>query len=184
MFLDRVTHVGAALGEKGGELFIPTTLAPSLWKRFCKAGQSLQMAPVGLGARDGLRLEMGYPLYGHELGEDITPYESGLSWVVKLNKKECIASAALKDKPMRRALVGLVLKGGGVLRQNQQVLNEASEAVGVISSGGVSCALDRASIGMAFVDLSCAEVQSLKVSLRSKEAVVKRVKPPFIQVSK
>ncbi len=168
-------------GEKGGEMMVPLALAGQFWQELLDKGAALGVGPIGLGARDGLRLEMGYALYSQELDEDKTPFESSLSWVVKLDKKSCIASEALQQAAKKWALVGLVLESGGVLRHGQEVLNEQGDVIGQITSGGVSPSLNQASIAMAFIGSEYEAAENLKVRLRSREAVVKRAKPPFIR---
>ncbi|HXR27763.1 MAG TPA: glycine cleavage system aminomethyltransferase GcvT, partial [Candidatus Baltobacteraceae bacterium] len=107
-------------GEDGFELFVPWDAAPALWDRLMEAGRGAGLVPVGLGARDTLRLEAGMPLYGNELDWTVNPFEAGLGRVVRLDKAgDFVGRSALEAalaRPLSRTLIGLVLRERGVAR--------------------------------------------------------------------
>ncbi|MEM7646267.1 MAG: glycine cleavage system aminomethyltransferase GcvT, partial [Pseudomonadota bacterium] len=115
-------------GEDGAEIFVPNDLAASLWKAFIAANE--EVWPIGLGARDTLRTEMKYPLYGQDIDDQSIPYEAGLGWVVKPDKGDFIGKSemlAVKDKGVERKLVGLEIQGPGIARAGYKVFSVDSE---------------------------------------------------------
>jgi aminomethyltransferase len=136
-------------GEDGFEFFVPWSDTPLLWDYFVNV---CQVVPIGLGARDTLRLEAGYPLHGHELDQNHSALESGLGWIVKFNKGDFIGREALlstKDNLLRH-LIPFRLKETGIARHGDHVLDELGEVVGVVTSGTRSPLLGQA-IGLARV---------------------------------
>jgi aminomethyltransferase len=128
-------------GEHGYEIYIPNTDALALWEELLAKGQDLGVAPVGLAARDTLRFEVCYCLYGHELEEDITPLEAGIGWATKLKKKSGFigqdALIAQKEAGVPRKIVCLEMTGRGIARQGARVLLDGRE-VGQVTSGTFS----------------------------------------------
>jgi aminomethyltransferase len=169
-------------GEDGVEIFCPWAQAPAMWNTLLAVGRELGLQPVGLGARDTLRLEARLSLYGNEIDEDTNPIEAGLGWVVKLDKAGFVgqeALAAVKKAGPARTLVGFEMIGRGVARHGYPLVDEAGEQIGVCTSGGPSPTLGK-SIGLGFVPAGQGAVGSrLWVDCRGKriEAVV--VKTPF-----
>ena len=168
-------------GEDGFELYIDPGAAVHLWKRILAAGEGKGLIPAGLGARDSLRLEVGYPLYGNDLDEEHTPLESGLAWITKLDKGDFIGRGAIaeqKERGVPRRLVGLRLTDKGFPRPGYAVVAEGAP-VGVVTSGTVAPSLGYG-VALAFVppELSKADTR-VQVEVRGKllEAVVQR--PPF-----
>ena len=165
-------------GEDGFELFVCPSIAPTLWKALAAAGPGGAPAPVGLGARDTLRLEAALPLHGHELSESINPYEAGLGWTVKLNRPDMIAAAELekikKNGPERR-LIGLSLDRG-IAREGSPVLAGESE-IGIVTSGSHCPSLGRA-VCMALVK-SGEALQNLSVEVRGKPRAASLAELPF-----
>jgi len=127
-------------GELGYEIYLPNAMAMEVWDGLLDGGGKLGAAPIGLGARDTLRFEPGYCLYGHELDEATSPLEAGLSWVVKLKKEDFVGRAALleekENKPARK-LIGLEVTGKGIPRQGFAV-HFGGEKVGAVTSGTFS----------------------------------------------
>src|SRR5690606_22973245 len=115
----------------------------------------------GLAARDVLRLEVGYPLYGHELNDELTPYDAGLGWAVKLTKTNFIAKDALASKPTKFKLIKLTLDKG-IPREGYPVLNAANETIGVVTSGTMSVVLNK---GIAMARIQIDKVPSDEVVL-------------------
>ena len=168
-------------GEDGFELYVPAERAVELWRTLLRAGEGAGIVPAGLGARDSLRLEVGYALYGNDLDEDHTTLESGLGWVTKLDKGDFVgrdALAAQRAEGVERKLVGLRLTGKGFPRPGYDIVFE-DEVVGRVTSGTVSPTLGFG-IALGFVPSELAapgtEVQ-IDARGRPVDAVVHR--PPF-----
>ena len=153
-------------GEDGFEIMCPVALTPELWG----AARSLGATPAGLGARDTLRTEMGYCLYGHELDEGITPLEAGLDRILGLDDSQDRdfigrkALLALRTRGGYRQSIGLTVKGRGVPRTGHEIL-AGGQGVGSVSSGTYSPTL-RKGIALAFVDPSAAACGRLQVDIR------------------
>jgi len=125
-------------GEDGFELFCSHQMAQKFWERFFTAG----VKPCGLAARDVLRLEVCYPLYGHELNDELTPLDSGLKWTVKGAKEKFVGKNALQSYQPKFQLIKLSLERG-IPRDNYEVLNEAQQVIGKVTSGTMSVALNK-----------------------------------------
>ena len=167
----RVARTGYT-GEDGFEIFLAPAGAVPVWQALSEA----KAVPCGLGARDTLRLEAGFPLYGHELTDDTNPLCTPYAWVVK--DKTFYGREKMWDPTCERRLVGLELSGAGVPREGYTVLAGA-EPVGRITSGTVS-PLTRKGIAMAWVDAELSQPQTaLKVEIRSKMVPASVTKPPF-----
>ena len=133
--LDMLVSRTGYTGERGVELYFPRAQAAMVWNRLLE--QPL-VKPAGLGARDTLRLEMGYPLYGHELNETTTPVEAGFGRLLKVQDRECIGAVALRRPPVRR-LAGLRLAGRRAARAGMTVTDPVSgQAIGTVTSGAFS----------------------------------------------
>src|SRR5919197_4252840 len=138
-------------GEDGFEIFVPWERAPQVWSRILAAGASNGIGPIGLGARDTLRLECRYMLYGNDIDETTNPIEAGLGWVVKLDKGEFQgrqAIVAAKERGPHRKLVGLVVEGG-VARHGYEVTENGS-VIGAVTSGTFGPTV-RKNIALAYV---------------------------------
>jgi aminomethyltransferase len=139
-------------GEDGVEIFCPNASAVALWRTLLENGRDDGLTPCGLGARDTLRIEAALPLYGHELGGDITPYEVRIGWAVKLNRLDMVGRDALEraSTSSPRRLVGLLVEGG-IAREGAPVFEAGgTEQAGFVTSGTHSPTLGRA-IAMALV---------------------------------
>ncbi len=139
-------------GEKGYEFYFPAEFAENLWNLFYETGQDEQLVPVGLGARDTLRLEMGYALYGHELTEEISPLEADLARFVYFGKENFIGKEALSaqnKKGVSRMLAGFELKFKNVPRQHCKVFHDDYE-IGEVTSGNLTPSVQKG-IGMALI---------------------------------
>ncbi len=165
-------------GEDGFEIILEATQVATFWDALHKAG----VAPIGLGARDTLRLEAGMNLYGQDMDETINPLEAGLAWTVELkSERDFIGKAALQAKPPTRKLVGLVLQDRGVLRSHQVVHTAHGE--GEITSGSFSPTLNL-SIALARVPTSVLLGDTVQVAIRDKMLATKVVKYPFVRNGK
>lgn len=167
-------------GEVTYEFLPEWDRSPELWNLLLEAGDAQGIKPAGLGARDTLRLEMGYALHGHELSVDINPLEAGLGWVIDW-EKDFTGKQALENiraAGVNRKLVGLLAGEGRIPRQGHQVFLDHTP-VGEVTSGNFSPTLG-AGIALAFVPGELSEVgTSLQIDVRGKRLDVKVVKPPF-----
>lgn len=145
-------------GELGYELYLPADRARDVWETLLHDGASFGIKPCGLGCRDTLRLEMGYPLYGNDLDETTSPLEASLDFAVDLGKGDFIGREAMKRQKVEgvsRKLIGFELLQGGVPRHHQAILCDG-EAIGVVTSGNHSPSMNRG-IGMGYVQTRFAE---------------------------
>ena len=168
-------------GEDGFEIYFKPQFAGEVWDGIFEAGRDAEIEPVGLGARDTLRLEMRYCLYGSDMDETTTPLEAGLAWIVKLDKTEFIGRDALlkqKAEGMKKRLVAFEPEGRAIPRHGYPILREG-RTIGRVTSGGYSPALDRP-IGLGYVDLPYDKVGT-EVEIEARGSLVRAVvvKPPF-----
>jgi aminomethyltransferase len=168
-------------GEDGFELFVPAGQAAKLWQALVEVtSDDLCVSPIGLGARDTLRLEAALPLYGHELSREISPLEAGLGWAVKLSGKGDFvgahALAALKQRGVARRLVGLELTEAGIARADYPV-KSGERTVGVVTSGTKSPTLGKA-IALALLASESVDAP-VSVEIRGRAIRAERVRTPF-----
>ena len=172
-------------GEDGVELYCAAADTEKLAEAVLAAGAPLGLELTGLGARDSLRLEAGFPLYGHEITEHINPISAGLGWVVKFDKGSFIGSAPLQaEKAAGPAKKIVFFKTGDrrIVRAGSAVLNAAGAEVGQVVSGTLSPILNEA-IGSAQVDATAAK-EALQVDIRGTKLNLQLVKPPFVPLKK
>lgn len=168
-------------GEPGVEIFTPWGESEVIAEALLKAGASL----AGLGARDSLRLEAGYSLYGHEIGDSISPVQAGLMWTVKLGK-ECdfVGKAAIAEEkaagPSKR-IVFFKTGGRRIARPGSTVVSDG-KVVGEVVSGTFSPILNEA-IGSVLINAGAAKGAALAVDVRGKEMAIERAKPPFVELN-
>jgi aminomethyltransferase len=167
-------------GEDGFELYVPADAAASLWRLLLEVGGDV-VTPAGLGARDSLRLEMGYPLYGNDLDEDHSVLEAGLGWIAKLDKGPFVGRDALvaeKERGSSRRLVGLRIDERGFPRPGYAIRHGA-EPVGVVTSGTVSPSLG-VGVALGYVPVALAgEGTFLEVDARGRALGARVTRPPF-----
>jgi aminomethyltransferase len=169
-------------GEDGFEVFVDNDRATELWDALMVAGSSAGLAPIGLGARDTLRLEAGMPLYGNELDRTTNPFEANLGRVVKFDKPDDFIGRAALEKVARdgvaRRLVGLVMRGRGIARHGYPV-HSGDRPTGIVTSGTQSPSLGQA-IAMAYVATSDAEPGTMvDVEIRDQRVPAEVVALPF-----
>jgi aminomethyltransferase len=168
-------------GEDGFELYVDAADAERLWRALLETGAPDGAAPIGLGARDTLRLEMGYALYGNDIDETTNPLEAGLGWIVKPAKGDFVGRAAIEKARadgLRRRLVGLEMAERAVPRHGYAVLAGGAR-VGVVTSGSYGPSVDR-SIALAYVDAAHATVGTdVLVEIRGQGKSARIVRPPF-----
>jgi aminomethyltransferase len=171
-------------GEDGFEVYVPWARGPEVWRALVEAGTPVGLKPCGLGARDTLRLEMKYPLYGHELSDETNPLEAGLGWVTKLDKAaDFVGKAPLvaaKQAGLKRALVGLKFLERGIPRQGYGVFAaDGLTRIGEITSGTQSPSLG-ISVGIAYVELGYAAIGTrITVDLRGNKVPAEIIPTPF-----
>ena len=170
-------------GEDGFEVYVPWGDGPKVWRALMDAGSAEGIKAVGLGARDTLRLEMKYPLYGNELTDETNPLEAGLGWVVKLDKTDFIGKDALveaKARGLKRQLVGIQLTGRGIPRHGYTIHSaDGSEPLGEVTSGtqGPSVKLN---VGIGYVRLDHAAIGTkLTVDIRGQKIEAQVIATPF-----
>jgi aminomethyltransferase len=174
MFIARTGYTG----EDGFEIMIPAKAAPFFWATLAEKG----VKPIGLGARDTLRLEAGMNLYGQDMDENVGPLESGLTWTVDLkSERDFIGKAALLANPPSSKLVGLLLLDRGVLRGHQKVHTAHGE--GEITSGSFAPTLEK-SIALARVPNGITIGDTVQVEIRDKQLNAQVVKYPFARNGK
>ncbi len=171
-------------GEDGVEVFISNANAIALWRELLEKGADLGVQPIGLGARDTLRTEMKYSLYGHEINDVLNPFAAGLGWVIKPQKKDFLGRGTMmdqKEKGLPQKLIGFVLEDKGIPREGYEVFSFDNRKIGKVTSGTMSPSL-QLSIGIAYVDAEFAhEGAEFKVDIRGRGAKAKVVKTPFVK---
>jgi aminomethyltransferase len=178
-------------GEDGFELYLmdesqsEPSRAEKLWNELLNAGKEFGIKPCGLGARDSLRLEAGYVLYGHELAEYITPLEARIGFAVKLDKGDFIGREALlkqKEKGLTRTRIGLRMGDKGVPRQSYKVLADREEA-GYVTSGTLSPILN-VGIAMGYAPPSIKDANEVTIEIHGKQKAAEVVEMPFYDATK
>lgn len=168
-------------GAGGFELYVDNEHAEAIWNAVFKAGEPFGIKPIGLGARDTLRLEMGFCLYGNDIDDTTSPLEAGLGWVTKFSK-EFTNSAALADQKaagVTQKLVGFEMIDRGIPRHDYEIVDADGNNIGKVTSGTQSPSLQKA-IGMGYVKTGFAkEGTEIFVKIRDNSIKAKIVKPPF-----
>ena len=168
-------------GCGGFEIYCKNEIAKDLWYKIFEYGKKYDIKPIGLAARDTLRLEMGFCLYGNDIDENTSPIEAGLSWITKTNKTFTSSELFKKQKieGVNRKLIGFTMLEKAVPRKNYDILNENNEIIGVVTSGTMSPSL-KIGIGLGYVKVEYSKPgMEIFIQIRKniKKALV--VKPPF-----
>ena len=168
-------------GSGGFELYIPNAVAENVWNRLFEVGDSFGIKPIGLAARDTLRLEMGFCLYGNDINDTTSPLEAGLGWITKFSK-EFVNSDQLKiqkENGITKKLVGFELIDRGIPRNGYDITNADGDIIGHVTSGTMGPSVKKA-IGLGYVDLAYAvEGKEIFLAIRNKQIAAKVVKFPF-----
>ncbi len=168
-------------GEDGFELLVESEASVPLWRSILEYGEAYGIKPAGLGARDLLRLEASYLLYGNDMDENTNPLEAGLSWTVKFDKGDFAGKEALlrvKEEGLKRKLVGFEVEGKSIPRHGYKIFH-GDEEVGFVTSGNFSPTLEKV-IGLGYVKNEYRKVGTeLKIEIRKKRVKAKVVKLPF-----
>lgn len=172
-------------GAGGFELYIKNEEAPALWAQIMDAGAEFGIKPIGLGARDTLRMEMGYCLYGNDITDQTSPLEAGLGWITKL-QKDFIAADILREQKklgVQRRLVGFKMEDKGIPRAHYPILDEAGTVIGEVTSGTSSPSMGMG-IGLGYVNIERAVAgSSIFIEIRGKSLVAKVEKLPLYKPS-
>jgi len=168
-------------GEDGFEIYPAPEFGPQLWRKILEIGAADGVQPIGLGARDTLRFEARLPLYGHELGREITPLEAGIGFFVKFDKKDFVGKAALqlqKEQGVPRKLIGLEMVGRGIARAHYSIQKNGEE-IGFVTSGSFSPTLNKnIALGLIRADLAV-QGDVLDVLIREKPVQAKIIPSLF-----
>ncbi len=171
-------------GEPGFEIYCDADKAAEVWDALLDAGHSNGLKPAGLGARDTLRIEAGYCLYGNEITENTNPLEAGLDWLTRFDKEEFIGKTALDEirtKGPDRRIVGFVMQDRAVPRGGYPILDERESEIGIVTSGTQSPLLHRG-IGLGYVPNDSAFTttgRTIQISVRNRPYKAKIAQPPF-----
>lgn len=170
-------------GAGGFEIYIENKYAGHLWEALFEAGKEEGIEPIGLGARDTLRLEMGYCLYGNDIDDFTSPLEAGLGWITKFNK-DFVHSGFLKiqkEKGITKKLVGFEMEDKGIPRHGYEIWNGNNEIIGTVTSGTMSPTLKKA-IGMGYVPIENSAVgNEIFINIRNKPVKAMIVNLPFVK---
>jgi len=171
-------------GAGGFELYMYNDDAVKIWKAVFEAGEEYGILPIGLGARDTLRLEKGFCLYGNDIDDTTSPIEAGLGWITKFtDSKDFVDKEYLlkqKEEGVSRRLRGFVLEERGIPRHGYELVNENDETIGEVTSGGMSPILKKG-IGLAYVNKGYTKFETeIYIKIRNKKIKAKIVKLPFV----
>lgn len=168
-------------GSGGFEIYVKNKDVAQLWDRVFEAGKSFGIKPIGLAARDTLRLEMGFCLYGNDINDTTSPLEAGLGWITKFTK-EFIDSdylKAQKENGVNRKLVAFEMIDRGIPRHDYRILNATNQPIGIVTSGTMSPSM-KIGIGLGYVEVAHASLDSeIIIEIRDKGVKAKIVKLPF-----
>ena len=168
-------------GAGGFEIYVDNKDAEQVWDAVFEAGEQFGIKPIGLGARDTLRLEMGFCLYGNDIDDHTSPLEAGLGWVTKFNKEFTNSTALLQQKQdgLKQRLVGFEMIERGIPRHDYQIVDAEGSVIGKVTSGTQSPSLQKA-IGMGYVKSEFAgEGTEIYILIRDNKVKAQIVKPPF-----
>ena len=168
-------------GSGGFEIYCKNTQVANIWEKVIEAGSQWGIQPIGLAARDTLRLEMGYCLYGNDIDDTTSPLEAGLGWITKFNK-DFINSASLQEQKelgVTKTLVGFELSQRGIPRQGYAIVDVQGNSIGRVTSGTMSPSIGKG-IGLGYVPVALKEVGSqIYIQIRTKIVPAIVVKLPF-----
>ncbi len=178
---DVIVSATGYTGSGGFEIYVPNREAERIWEAILAAGAVAEIKPIGLAARDTLRLEMGFCLYGNDIDETTSPIEAGLGWITKFSK-DFIDKERLQEQKThgtQRRLVGFEMTDRGIPRQAYPIMNKEGETIGHVTSGTQSPSLDKA-IGMGYVATTYIDPGTeIFIDMRGKPRKAVVVRPPF-----
>jgi aminomethyltransferase len=168
-------------GSGGFEIYCKNAEVKQVWDKVLQAGADYGIKPIGLAARDTLRLEMGYCLYGNDINDSTSPIEAGLGWITKFTKEFTNSDAlkAEKERGPERKLIAFELDERGIPRHDYDIVDSNGKAIGVVTSGTMSPSLGKG-IGLGYVPTIFADVGSkINIQIRKKAIPATVVKLPF-----
>lgn len=168
-------------GSGGFEIYFKNEDAETIWNKIFEAGASFGIKPIGLAARDTLRLEMGFCLYGNDINDTTSPLEAGLGWITKFDKEFTNSENLKKQKEagVTRKLVAFELTERGIPRHDYEIVDANGNVIGIVTSGTMSPSLGKA-IGLGYVPTALSAVDSeIFIRIRNKDIAAKVVKLPF-----
>lgn len=170
-------------GEGGFEIYVRNQCAEKMWDAIMEAGKEFGIKPIGLGARDTLRLEMGFCLYGNDIDDSTSPLEAGLGWITKFNKKFVNSDALLlqKEKGVEKKLVGFEMIERGIPRHDYEIVDANGNRIGRVTSGTQSPSLQKG-IGLGYVKTKFSKTDSeIFIKIRDRALKAKVVSVPFLK---
>jgi len=171
-------------GAGGFEIYFANEHAEHIWSTVMEKGESFGIKPIGLGARDTLRLEMGYCLYGNDIDDSTSPLEAGLGWITKLNGRTFNSSDIFRDQKesgITKKLVGFEMIERGIPRHGYDIKDSNGNKIGSVTSGTQSPSLNKG-IGMGYVHVDMAqEGNEINIDIRNKQVKAVIIRPPFIK---
>lgn len=170
-------------GAGGFEIYVPHAHALTVWNKIFEAGAPFGIKPIGLGARDTLRLEMGYCLYGNDIDDNTSPLEAGLGWITKFSKPFTNSAnlQAQQKQGVTKKLVGFVMVDKGIPRGHYEIMNADGEKIGMVTSGTQSPSLSTG-IGMGYVPVAYSQPDAeIFINVRNKLLKARVVKLPFVK---
>ena len=169
-------------GEPGFELYFENKYAEQIWEKEFEAGKEFDIEPIGLGARDSLRLEKKMCLYGNDIDQTTNPIEATLGWITKLDNDDFIGKDAIlkvKEEGVKRKLIAFVLNDSGFPRKDYEIYKDG-EQIGKVTSGTVSPILEKG-IGLGYVKKEHSKIDTeIEIKVRNKFVSAKIIKPPFV----
>jgi aminomethyltransferase len=180
---DVIVSATGYTGAGGFEIYVPNAQAQTVWEKIMAAGQAHGIKPIGLGARDTLRLEMGFCLYGNDITDTTSPLEAGLGWITKFTKKFTNSESLQhqKEQGVARKLVGFEMQESGIPRAHYEILNAAGEMIGEVTSGTQSPSLGKG-VGLGYVQTPySAPGAEIFIKIRNKMLKAQVVKLPFVK---
>lgn len=185
--IDMIVSATGYTGEKGFELYFETANVnvEAIWDTIFEAGEEFGIEPCGLGARDTLRLEMGFALYGNDITKDTHPLEARLGWITKFEKGDFVGKDTLlkkKEEGNTRQLVGFMMNDNrNIPRHGYDIVDEKGDKIGEVTSGTMSITLGKG-IGMGYVEKAYAsEGSAIYIAIRKKTGEATVTRPPFIK---
>ena len=171
-------------GSGGLEIYIPNKDVVDIWDTLFKSNKNQILMPIGLAARDTLRIEMGYCLYGNDINENTSPIEAGLGWITK-PETECIGFEIFKNQiknGVKKKLIGFKLKNRGIPRAGYKIYDSSDKEIGVTTSGTFSPVLKKG-IGLGYVKFESSETSTdIYIKIRDEFVESEIIKPPFIEI--
>lgn len=180
-FDDVIISATGYTGSGGFEIYCKNETVEKIWEAVFKAGAAFGIKPIGLAARDTLRLEMGFCLYGNDINDTTSPLEAGLGWITKFTKEFTNSEAlkAQKEAGVSRKLVGFEMIDRGIPRHDYPIVDADGNTIGIVTSGTMAPTVNKA-IGMGYVSTAFSAVDSeIYIQIRNKNILAKVVKLPF-----